>query len=324
MNEIQFLHRNIKKWEDFEALLDNKHQANPDKVSELFINLTDDLAYSRTYFPQAKATQFLNQLTQKAHRVIYQNQPVHKNRMKTFWVSEFPLLIYHSRKEVFISFLILVVSVLIGILSNKYDSGFTRIIMGDSYVNMSLSNIQNGDPLAVYKSMNQADMFLGITFNNIRVSFIAFVMGLFTPLGTGFVMLKNGVMLGTFHSFLAEHGFLLESIATIWVHGTYEIFAIIVAGGAGIVIGNSIIFPKTFSRIDSFRQGAVRGSKMVIGLVPVFVMAGFLESFVTRYTEAPYFVRFAIILLSMLSILYYFYLYPIQLLKKLNHDKKPH
>lgn len=324
MTEIQFLHRNIKKWEYFEALLDNKNQANPDKVSELFINLTDDLAYSRTYFPQAKATQFLNQLTQKAHRVIYQNQPVNKNRMKTFWVSEFPLLIYHARKEVFVSFIILLISVLIGILSNKYDSGFTRIIMGDSYVNMSLSNIQKGDPLAVYKSMNQVDMFLGITLNNIRVSFIAFVMGLFTPLGTGFVMLRNGVMLGTFHSFLAEQGFLLDSIATIWVHGTYEIFAITVAGGAGIVIGNSIIFPKTFSRIDSFRLGAVRGSKMVIGLVPVFVIAGFLESFVTRYTEAPYFVRFAIILLSMLSILYYFYLYPIQLLKKINHDKKPH
>lgn len=316
MNEIQFLHRNIKKWEYFEALLDNKNQANPDKVSELFINLTDDLAYSRTYFPQAKATQFLNQLTQKAHRVIYQNQPVNKNRIKIFWVSEFPLLIYHARKEVFVSFIILLISVLIGILSNKYDSGFSRIILGDRYVNMSLSNIQNGDPLAVYKSMNQVDMFLGITINNIRVSFIAFVMGLLTPLGTGFIMLKNGVMLGTFHSFLAEQGFLLDSIATIWVHGTYEIFAITVAGGAGIVIGNSIIFPKTFSRIDSFRLGAVRGSKMVIGLVPVFVIAGFLESFVTRYTEAPYFVRFAIIGFSVLSILYYFYLYPIQLLKK--------
>ena len=316
MNEIQFLHRNIKKWEDFEALLDNKNQANPDKVSELFINLTDDLAYSRTYFPHAKATQFLNQLTQKAHRQIYQNQPLNKNRIKEFWVSEFPLLIYAARKEVLVSFTILVIAVLIGIISNKYDSGFTRIILGDSYVNMSLSNIQKGDPLAVYKNMNQVDMFLGITLNNIRVSFFAFVMGIFTPLGTGFIILKNGVLLGTFHSFLAEQGFLLDSIATIWVHGTYEIFAITVAGGAGIVIGNSIVFPKTYSRIDSFRRGAVQGSKMVIGLIPVFIVAGFLEGFVTRYTQAPYFVRFAIILFSLLSIIYYFYIYPSQLLKK--------
>jgi uncharacterized membrane protein SpoIIM required for sporulation len=322
MNEVQFLNKNIKKWEAFGALLDNKSQTNPDKVSDLFINLTDDLAYSRTYFPNAKATQYLNQLTQKAHRIIYKNQPINKNRIKTFWASEFPLLVYGSRKEIFISFIILLISVLIGILSNKYDNGFTRIIMGDAYVNMSLSNIQKGDPLAVYKSMNQVDMFLGITINNIRVSFIAFAMGIFTPIGTCFIVLKNGIMLGTFHSFLAEQGFLLDSIATIWVHGTYEIFAIAVAGGAGIVIGNSIIFPKTYSRIESFRRGAVRGSKIVIGLIPVFVVAGFLEGFVTRYTQAHYLVRFGIITFSILTIVYYFYLYPLLLLKNQNHDKK--
>lgn len=319
MNEIQFLHKNIKKWEAFEALLNN-NQAHPDKLSELFINLTDDLSFSRTYFPNAKATEYLNQLTQKAHRVIYQNQPIHRNRILAFWTSEFPLLIYESRKEIFVSFIILVVSVLIGIVSNKYDSGFTRIIMGDAYVNMSLENIQKGDPLAVYKSMNQVDMFLGITVNNIKVSFIAFVMGVFTSVGTAFIILRNGVMLGTFHSFLAEQGFLLDSIATIWVHGTYEIFAITVAGGAGIVMGNSIIFPKTYSRIHSFRQGARRGVKMIIGLIPVFVIAGFLEGFVTRYTQAPYVIRFAIIGFSLLSIAYYFYFYPLQLLKKQNHD----
>jgi uncharacterized membrane protein SpoIIM required for sporulation len=322
MNEIQFLHKNMKKWEAFEALLDNNNHIKPDEVSDMFISLTDDLAYSRTYFPNAKATQYLNQLTQKVHRIIYQNQPNNKNRIKTFWASEFPLLIYSSRKEIFVSFIILVISVLIGIISNRYDSGFSRIILGDGYINMSLANIQKGDPLAVYKSMNQVDMFLGITVNNIRVSFMAFAMGIFTPIGAGFIMLKNGVMLGTFHSFLAEQGFLLDSIATIWVHGTFEIFAITVAGGAGIVIGNSIIFPKTYSRIESFRLGAVRGSKMVIGLVPVFIVAGFLEGFVTRYTQSPYFVRFAIILFSLSTIIYYFYFYPIQLIKKSKHDEK--
>jgi uncharacterized membrane protein SpoIIM required for sporulation len=316
MNEVQFLHKNIKKWEAFETLLEHKNRTNPDEVSDLFINLTDDLAYARTYFPDAKATQYLNQLTRKAHHIIYQNQPVNKNRIKTFWASEFPLLIYSSRREIFVSFSILLLSVLIGIISNKYDAGFTRIILGDSYVNMSLSNIQKGDPLAVYKSMNQVDMFLGITLNNIKVSFLAFAMGLLTPIGTGFIIMQNGVMLGTFQSFLAEQGFLLDSIATVWVHGSYEIFAITVAGGAGIVIGNSIIFPQTYSRTESFRRGALRGSKMVIGLIPLFIVAGFLEGFITRYTQAPYVFRFAIIFLSLISIILYFYLYPILLIKK--------
>lgn len=322
MNELQFLHKNINKWEEFEAFLNKGNQTNPDKVSDMFIRLTDDLAYSRTYFPDAQATQYLNQLTQKAHRVIYQNLPNNKNRIKNFWGSEFPLLIFHSKREVLVSFTILVISVLIGIVSNKYDSGFVRIILGDRYVNMTLSNIQSGDPLAVYKSMNQLDMFLGITLNNINVAFLAFAFGILTPLGTGWVMFRNGVMIGTFQSFLAQHGFLIDSIATVWVHGTFEIFAIVVAGAAGITVGNSIVFPKTYSRIESFRRGAMRGSRMVLGLVPVFIVAGFLESFVTRYTQAPYVVRFGIIFASLASIIFYFYIYPHYLLKNQNHDKK--
>jgi hypothetical protein len=61
---------------------------------------------------------------------------------------------------------------------------------------------------------------------------------------------------------------------------------------------------------------------MVLGLVPVFIVAGFLESFVTRYTQAPYVVRFGIIFASLASIIFYFYIYPHYLLKKQNHDKK--
>ena len=322
MNEIQFLHKNIRKWEDLEKLLESNEIKDPDQLSDLFISLTDDLAYSRTYFPETKTSQYLNQLTQKAHGIIYKNQPTNKKRIKTFWASEFPLLVYSARKEIAVSFLIFFTSVLVGIVSNKHDIGFVRAIMGDSYVNMTLSNIEKGDALAIYKSMNQVEMFLGISLNNIKVSFFAFITGVFTALGTGFIMLRNGVMLGTFHSFLAQQGFLLDSIATIWIHGTLEIFAIIVAGGAGIVMGNSIIFPGTYTRGQSFRIGARKGVKIVIGLVPVFIIAGFLEGFITRYTDAPYAIRFAVIASSLLLIYLYFYQYPRKLISKMNHHGK--
>lgn len=322
MNEIQFLHKNIRKWEELEKLLDSKDINYPDQLSDLYISLTDDLAYSRTFFPETKTSQYLNQLTQKTHSIIYRNQPVSKKRIKTFWSKEFPLIIYSARKEITVSFLIFLISVLIGIVSNEYDVRFVRAILGDSYVNMTLSNIKEGDALAIYKSMNQIEMFLGISFNNIRVSFAAFITGIFTALGSGIIILRNGVMLGTFHSFLAQQGFLLDSIATIWIHGTLEIFAIIVAGGAGIVMGNSIIFPGTYSRKQSFRMGAGKGVKMVLGLVPVFIVAGFLEGFVTRYTDAPYAIRFMIIAGSLFLIFLYFYKYPRKLISKMNHHGK--
>jgi uncharacterized membrane protein SpoIIM required for sporulation len=169
--------------------------------------------------------------------------------------------------------------------------------------------------MAVYKSMGRGDMFFAITVNNIKVSFMAFSMGVLLSLGTGFVLLQNGIMLGAFQYFFYQQGFLLPSFLTIWIHGTIEIASIIIAGAAGLVMGNSILFPGTYPRMESFRKGAKKGLKIVIGLVPLFVMAGFLESYVTRLTDWHWVPRLGIIVASAFFIIYYFVLYPIKLQK---------
>jgi uncharacterized membrane protein SpoIIM required for sporulation len=208
------------------------------------------------------------------------------------------------------------VAVLIGVVSSAYDDTFVRLILGDGYVNMTLENIEKGDPMAVYKKMNGVDMFFGITFNNVRVSFLAFIGGTLLSFGTAYFLFTNGVMLGAFQYFFAGHGLLWESARVIWIHGTIEISAIVIAGAAGFVIGNSILFPGTYSRLLSFRMGAMRGLKIAVGLVPLFVAAGFLESFVTRLTEMPWAVSVFIIGSSAAAVVYYFVVYPIILERK--------
>ncbi len=320
MNEIQFLHKNRKKWEEFDRLLAQNRVAAPDQLYDLYIKLTDDLAYARTYFPGSEAEGYINELARKAHLSIYRNKKTDFGHIFRFWTQEFPLLVYASRRAVCTSFLIMAVATLIGLLSYSRDPRFAHIILGDSYVNMTQSNIKQGDPMAVYKSMNETEMFLGITLNNIKVSFIAFVMGIFTAFGTGYILLRNGVMLGTFHAFFASHGLLTESLATIWIHGTFEIFSIIVAGAAGITLGNSFLFPKTLSRIRSFQKGSRQGAQLIVGLIPFFIVAGFLEGFVTRHTELSYGVRFGLSGASLMFIIFYFYHYPKKLIKSLPHE----
>ena len=153
-------------------------------------------------------------------------------------------------------------------------------------------------------------MFIGITANNIYVSFLAFVMGILTSFGTGFIMLQNGIMLGAFQTFFAQHGLLYQSALAIWLHGTLEISAIIIAGAAGLAMGNGWLFPGTYSRLYSFRRGAKRGLKIVVGTVPVFCMAGFIESFLTRHVEYPNGLRLSIILLSATFVVFYFIVLP--------------
>jgi uncharacterized membrane protein SpoIIM required for sporulation len=163
-------------------------------------------------------------------------------------------------------------------------------------------------------------MFLGITFNNIRVSFYAFVAGVLLSIGTALLLFYNGVMLGAFQYFFYQQGLLLPSVLTIWIHGTLEISAIIVAGCAGFVIGNGILFPGTYTRTQSFMAGAKKGLKIVIGLVPIFITAGFLESFVTRHTEMPAALSVSIIAASLLFVVGYFIVYPAWINQKENGD----
>lgn len=99
------------------------------------------------------------------------------------------------------------------------------------------------------------------------------------------------------------------------LHGTIELSSIVVAAAAGFTMGNSLIFPGTYSRIDSFKRGSVQGMKIVVGLVPFFIIAGFIESFITRYAFMPWVLKAAIIALSAFLMIYYFVIYPHQLKK---------
>ena len=117
-------------------------------------------------------------------------------------------------------------------------------------------------------------------------------------------------MLGVFHTFLYDQGALGTSLLAVYVHGTIEISSIVVAGAAGLVMGNSLLFPGTYSRKVAFVKGAIRGLKIVVGLVPFFIVAGFLESFVTRYTNMPLVVNLGIIGLSLALIIGYFLIWP--------------
>ena len=320
MREVTFLKKNADKWKEIESFLSTKNKVDPDKLAELFIELTDDLSYSRTFYPDSKTTQYLNSLTAKVHQSIYKSKKERKERFVRFWKIEAPLLFYKHRMKIIISFSIFTIAMLMGVVSSAGDSGFVRLIMGDSYVNMTLENIDKGDPMAVYKKMNGVDMFLGITFNNIRVSFIAFIFGLLISFGTAWILMSNGIMLGAFQYFFHIHDLLFESILVIWIHGTLEISSIIIAGAAGLVLGNSILFPGTYSRIQSFRIGAKEGLKIVLSLVPIFITAGFLESFVTRYTEMPIYLSLTIILGSLAFVVWYFFIYPKKLYKKRENE----
>lgn len=319
MRESAFVKANISKWEKFESSIKSTEQKDPDELAALFIQLTDDLAYARTNYPQSDVTVYLNNLSTKVHLYIYRNKKERKNRFANFWKLELPEIFWNHRKEFAYSFIIFFLSAIVGAFSAAQDQSFVRLILGDEYVNMTLRNIELDRPLGVYAEMDQFPMFLYITFNNVRVSFIAFATGILSALFTGFVLFRNGVMLGSFQYFFYQKGLLLTSVLTIWLHGTIEIISIVIAGGAGIIMGNAWVFPGTYSRLFSLKKGAITGAKVVLGLVPLFITAGFIESYVTRLFDMPILLKAFIILSSLTFMIWYIIIYPRKLYRNELH-----
>ncbi|MBL7978243.1 MAG: stage II sporulation protein M [Bacteroidetes Order II. Incertae sedis bacterium] len=310
MREVVFLRQNADKWKKYESLYEQNSQVSADALTEVYLELTDDLAYAKTYYPNSKTTEFLNVLTGKYHRFIYQNKREDKNRLIRFWADEVPEMMYAYRYNLLLAFGIFMLAVGIGVVSVLEDERFVRIVLGDAYVDMTLDNIAKGDPMGVYKFSGEWDMFFSIAYNNVMVALRAYAFGLLISFGTGMFMFYNGVMLGSFLTFFAMRNLLWESTLVIWIHGTLEISVIVVAGCAGFVLGNSILFPGTFPRGTSLMRGAKEGMKIVIGTVPIFIVAAFLEGFVTRHTEMPVLLSLAIIGGSAAFILWYFVWYP--------------
>ncbi len=311
MRQVVFIERNEKRWKETESYIKGRIPMTADRLAQLYIDITDDLSYVKTFYPGSNLIDYLNNLAFNLHNKIYSNKKEDKNRFIEFWKYEIPTAVYKNRSRFQWALGIFLIAIVIGLFSSWKDAEFIRLIMGDSYVNMTLDNIERGDPMAVYKSASEGNMFFGIGINNIRVSFLAFAFGILASVFTGFILFSNGVMVGAFIYLFIERGMFGIAFTTIFIHGTLELAAIVIAGASGIILGNSWMFPGTRSRVDALKIGAKDAVKIVIGLVPVFIAAALLESFVTRYyLELGMMGRLLIICCSAAFIVWYFIIYP--------------
>lgn len=285
-------------------------EVDPDDLASNYIELTNDLAYAQTFYGKSKTEQYLNELAIRAHQLIYKDRKSSNNKVLHFFKHEIFEAIWHIRRPLLYALLIFLLANLIGIVSSKYDNDFVRLIMGDSYVNMTIENIKKGNPAAVYQSGSEWGGALAITINNVKVAFYAFIFGLFASVGTGYILLSNGIMVGSFHYMFYQYGVLDEAMSAIWIHGTIELSVIVIAGGCGIALGNSILFPKTYTRLESFKRAAKQASKVLISTVPFFIVAGFLEGFVTRHYQVSIWLSLLIIVVSGIAIIYFYLIKP--------------
>ncbi len=314
MREALFIKKNKERWEKIKQ----EPASDPDEMARDFTALVNDLAYSKTFFPSSRVTQYINTQASAIYLSIYKNRKEDSNRLVNFWKYDLPLTIRRHHRTILYCFLFFILFFFTGYFLSFKDESIIRSILGDGYVEETRRNIANGNPFGVYEHGNAFLSWLGLMIHNIRVSFLMFVSGIFAGLPSLYMSAQNAVMLGSFDQFFAAQGFGIDFWLVVFVHGTLEITSLIIASAAGIILGKSFLFPGTIRRIDALKKGAKDGVKIMIGLMPVFGLAAFFEGFITRLYNDISWLTTAIFGLSVLFVIWYFIIYPVRIEKKLS------
>lgn len=312
MREGLFIKKNKDRWER----LQHQTEVSADALASDFVKLTDDLAYAKTFYPRSRVTQYINGLASRFYLNIYKNRKEESGRVVNFWRYDVPFSVLRNYKIILIALIIFLLFVFIGFFSSVHEPGFVRQVLGDDYVNLTEANIEKGNPFGIYQDGNSFVMFLRIMVNNILVSFVYFSKGIVFGIPSLTALGKEAVRLGAFEHMFYIKGLGWQAITTVLIHGLLELTAIVIACAAGVVMGTSMLFPGTYSRMHAFKQGTKDGVKLLIGLIPVFVIAAFFEGYVTRYYKMPFVVNALLLLSSLAFVIWYFVLYPHRLARR--------
>jgi uncharacterized membrane protein SpoIIM required for sporulation len=309
LREGLFIRKNKERWQRVEQ----GASLSADEMAKEFTQLVDDLAYAKTFYPNSRVTSYINTLASRIYMSIYQKRKERSNRLLSFFAYDVPLTVAKHHLVMGFALCIFFLFFSVGFFSSIHDDSFVRSVLGDGYVDMTEKNIEEGNPFNVYADSNPFSMWIRIMINNIMVSFSYFFRGILFGIPSITSLAKESIRLGAFEHMFYVKGLGGRAVVTVLLHGLLELTAIIITCGAGIVMGKSYLFAGTQKRIDSLKQGAKDGVKIVVGLVPIFIVAAFIEGFITRYYKMPLFMSLTILAASGIFIIWYFIVYPIYL-----------
>lgn len=312
LREGLFIKKNKARWEK----IGQGGVTDADETAKDFVQLVDDLSYAKTYYPTSRVTKYINGLATKIYLGIYQNRKEESNRLLRFWQYDVPMAVYRNRRVILFSFFVFALFYTVGFFTAKNDPSFIREVFGNRYVDETEKNIDSGNPFGIYGSGDSFFMWIYIMINNIMVSFMYFgkgiLLGIFSLLSLG----KESMRVGVFNYMFFEKGQGAEFVLAVMIHGLLELAAIVMACGAGAVMGTSYLFPGTRSRLSAFKDGVKDGVKILVGLIPILMLAAFYEGFVTRYYKMPLPLNILILASSAALLIFYFVVYPLKLKKR--------
>lgn len=283
----RFVDENKNNWQRLENLLEIIETSSLKRLSnreirefgDLYRRAATDLAVARAETRDPKLINYLNSLVIRAHGKIYRAENQGLSLLWNFFARDFPRVFRETWNYTFLAFAVFTFFGIASFLLAFYDMNFVDML--------GLGNIkiaaQNNDQW--WLDLNKANQIgaTGILANNIMVSFRAFAFGAFFGIGTILVLVYNGLMiggvLGVCYKVSPAFG---NSLVTFMVgHGVVELSCIFIAGGAGMLIGYSIINPGDKTRVEALKKNGIKAVKLAIGCACLLVIAGIIEGFIS-------------------------------------------
>lgn len=289
MEEREFVTGSREVWERLAAAVTEVRRSGVKGVGvpalrrmhEDYRHAAADLAYAQTHFPRSETAAYLNRLVGSAHGELYAARPRRLAAIWEFVASEYPRLVRRSWKPVAISSTLLLAAIAIGWALSYTDPALARLLLPEMF--------RDSVGEAMTRESTTEDMWAGmapaisaaITINNVQVSLTVFAGGVTFGAITAWALVNNGLLLGVLAGAFGQAGGALVFWSLIVPHGAIELPAIALAGASGLMLAGALLFPGDLPRAQALRAVAPDAVRLVLGVIPLLIIAGLIEGFVT-------------------------------------------
>lgn len=308
VNIKQFVKQHRDDWNQLEQLISIMHKQkkaitgdNINQFYRLYQKVAQNLSYSQTFFPKEEVTPYLNELVSKSHNLLYKDQVTSFQQIRYFFSTKFIGLFLEQWRFIIAAMVLFIIGAAGSFISVANDPLHLYSILPANIA-------QAVDPEQLGSSdgaVNSSLMSASIMTNNIQVAILAFAGGVTFGLLTVYLLIYNGMIVGALAALFWHYGKSYDFWAYIVPHGMIELTAIFIAGGAGLLMGYKLFVPGNYSRGYQLKLQAKRSVQLLLGTIPLFVIAGLIEGFITPAAislEAKYFVAFLTVIALVLYI----------------------
>ena len=313
MKESTFITQNQPHWkalENYNATVAKKGLSNLGKTevqefARLFRLASHNLAYAKTHYPQSHVLPYLNKVIGVTHNLYYVRESTTFSSILKYFTTTFPREVRDTHRYWLTAAALLFLGVFFaGIYVAMDVSRFYQVM--PAQFSRGFDTTQTPDMGQGVVPWEHTLMAATITTNNIAVTFNAFVGGLLAGIGTVFILIYNGVIIGGLFGFFHAAGAdMVVAYALVLPHGVMELMAIFLGGGCGLILAKGLLIPGELTRKESLILAGKKAMGLLPGIVVLLIIAGIIEGYFTPAAIDPW-LKLAFAAFTGLFMLWYF------------------